>query len=88
MLVIITTLTALPPPAAAQSCSSSLSQLSVCTPFVVPGVGGTAQPPNADCCAALKGVVAGCACSTLNIISRLPTSCGLPPVSCNGESRF
>ncbi|XP_057788185.1 stamen-specific protein FIL1-like [Salvia miltiorrhiza] len=65
---------------AQDTCSSSLSSLNVCTPFVVPGA--TAANPNADCCGALQAVNHDCLCSTLRIASRIPAQCNLPPLSC------
>ncbi|XP_017699276.1 protein LIM1 [Phoenix dactylifera] len=67
--------------AQSQNCSAALSQLTTCAPFVVPGA--SQGPPSDQCCAALQGVDHTCLCNTLNIISRLPSSCKLPSVTCN-----
>lgn len=64
---------------AQSTCSSSLSSLNVCTPFVVPGA---AANPSADCCGALQSIDHDCLCSTLRIASRIPVQCNLPPLSC------
>ncbi|KAG0452705.1 hypothetical protein HPP92_025097 [Vanilla planifolia] len=69
-------------PIIAQDCSAGLSDVTVCTPFVVTGPGGKAPNPSPECCNALKGVNHDCLCSTLSIISKLPSSCNLPPLSC------
>lgn len=62
-----------------QSCSSQLQTLNVCAPFVVPGNNGL---PSSECCGALQSVQHDCLCSTLQIASRLPSRCSLPPSSC------
>ncbi|PKA52771.1 Protein MEN-8 [Apostasia shenzhenica] len=71
--------------AAAQTanCSAGLSDLTVCAPFVVPGAAGGPPIPSAQCCSALKGVNRECLCNTLDIISKLPSTCSLPAVSCS-----
>ncbi|GAB2265235.1 Guanine nucleotide-binding protein alpha-3 subunit [Dionaea muscipula] len=60
------------------SCSSQLSNLNVCVPHVLPGAAG----PTNECCSALQSVQGDCLCNTLRIASRLPSACGLPPMSC------
>ncbi|GAV72489.1 LTP_2 domain-containing protein [Cephalotus follicularis] len=62
------------------SCTSELSNLNVCAPFVVPGATNT--NPSADCCGALQSVQHDCLCNTLRIAARLPSQCNLPPLSC------
>lgn len=62
-----------------QSCSSELSTLNVCAPFVVPGNNGN---PSSECCGALQAVEHDCLCSTLRIASQLPTRCNIPSTSC------
>ncbi|XP_022968421.1 stamen-specific protein FIL1 [Cucurbita pepo subsp. pepo] len=64
--------------AQAQSCSTQLSNLNGCAPFVLPG----ASNPSPECCAALGAVQQDCLCSTLRISSTLPSLCRLPPLSC------
>ncbi|XP_047973120.1 stamen-specific protein FIL1-like [Salvia hispanica] len=63
----------------AQPCSSALSALNVCTPYVVPGAVGNPSP---DCCGALQSINRDCLCSTLRIASRIPAQCNLPPLTC------
>lgn len=65
--------------AQSQSCSSELSSLNVCAPFVVPG---NSANPSTECCGALQGVQHDCLCSTLRIASQLPSRCNLSPTSC------
>ncbi|KAH6770855.1 Bifunctional inhibitor/lipid-transfer protein/seed storage 2S albumin superfamily protein [Perilla frutescens var. hirtella] len=67
---------------AQSACSSSLSTLNVCAPFVVPG---SAANPSSDCCGALQAVDHDCLCSTLRIASRIPVQCNLPPLSCGTQ---
>ncbi|XP_029120147.1 protein LIM1 [Elaeis guineensis] len=66
-----------------QNCSAGLAQLTSCAPYVLPGT--NQGPPNEQCCAALRGVDHTCLCNTLNIISRLPSSCNLSPVTCSNN---
>lgn len=61
-----------------QSCSTQLSNLNGCAPFVLPG----ASNPSPECCGALGAVQQDCLCSTLRIASTLPSLCHLPPLSC------
>ncbi|CAK7337216.1 unnamed protein product [Dovyalis caffra] len=63
-----------------QQCTSQLSSLNVCAPFVVPGATNTS--PNSECCNALEAVQHDCLCSTLQIASRLPSKCNLSPLTC------
>lgn len=67
-----------------QSCSTQLSNLNNCAPFVLPG----ATNPSAECCGALGAVQQDCLCSTLRIASTLPSLCHLPPLSCGQFSLF
>ncbi|KAK6926281.1 Bifunctional inhibitor/plant lipid transfer protein/seed storage helical domain [Dillenia turbinata] len=82
MLVIINMVTQGPQigRAQVQSCRDHLGNLNVCAPFVVPG-GGSANP-GPDCCSSLQAVDHECLCNTLRIAARLPSQCGLPPVTC------
>ncbi|XP_057774436.1 stamen-specific protein FIL1-like [Salvia miltiorrhiza] len=64
---------------AQDTCSSTLSSLNVCAPFVVPGA---AANPSPDCCGALQAINHDCLCSTLRIASRIPVQCNLPPLAC------
>ncbi|KAL1550772.1 stamen-specific protein FIL1-like [Salvia divinorum] len=64
------------------TCSSALSTLNVCTPFVVPGAVGN---PSSDCCGALQSIDRDCLCSTLRVASRIPAQCNLPPFTCPSE---
>ncbi|KAH9677969.1 AAI domain-containing protein [Citrus sinensis] len=63
-----------------QSCTSELTNLNSCAPYVVPGVATTT--PSSDCCAALQSVDRDCFCNTVRIAARLPSQCNLPPLSC------
>ncbi|CAI9775011.1 unnamed protein product [Fraxinus pennsylvanica] len=67
---------------AQSSCSSSLANLSVCAPFVVPGA--TNAAPSSDCCGALQSLDHECICNTVRIAARLPSQCNLPSLSCGG----
>ncbi|KAF1884662.1 hypothetical protein Lal_00028546 [Lupinus albus] len=60
-------------------CTSQLSNLNVCAPFVVPGALGA---PSAGCCDALQAINRDCLCNTLRIASQLPSQCQLPPLGC------
>ncbi|KAL3650477.1 Guanine nucleotide-binding protein alpha-3 subunit [Castilleja foliolosa] len=64
---------------AQNTCTSSLTSLNVCAPFVVPGASAN---PNNDCCGALQAVDHECLCSTLRIAARIPAQCNLPPLTC------
>ncbi|KAH1206992.1 Stamen-specific protein FIL1 [Glycine max] len=61
------------------TCSSQLSDLNVCAPFVVPGVNTN---PNATCCNALQAVDRDCLCNTIRIASQLASQCQIPSLSC------
>ncbi|KAG9445158.1 hypothetical protein H6P81_016498 [Aristolochia fimbriata] len=63
------------------NCSQQLSGLTACAPFVVPG-GGNGGVPSGECCSALQSVAHDCVCTTLQIVSRLPSQCSLPPAAC------
>nr|XP_010933873.3 protein LIM1 [Elaeis guineensis] len=80
-MLLLMAMTAQSPVAQPQNCSAALGRLTTCAPFVIPGTGQ--GPPSDQCCAALQGVDHTCLCNTINIISRLPSSCKLPPVTCN-----
>ncbi|KAJ7975670.1 stamen-specific protein FIL1-like [Quillaja saponaria] len=69
--------------AEAQSCSTQLTNLNVCAPFVVPGATNT--NPSTDCCGALEAVHHDCLCNTLRVASRLPSQCNLPPLTCDAN---
>ncbi|XP_073018061.1 stamen-specific protein FIL1-like [Primulina eburnea] len=71
------------PQSLAQTCSSTLSTLNVCAPFVMPGAAATA--PNPDCCNALQAVDHNCLCNTIRIASRIPAQCNLPPLTCGAN---
>jgi len=62
------------------ACTTELSNLNVCAPFVVPGASNTR--PSATCCNALQAVDRGCLCNTLRIASQLPSQCRLPTLTC------
>ncbi|XP_028117753.1 protein 108 [Camellia sinensis] len=64
----------------AQTCSTQLSNLNVCAPFVLPGAPNA--NPSAYCCNALQAVDQNCLCSTLRISARLPSQCNLPAITC------
>ncbi|XVE58597.1 hypothetical protein DITRI_Ditri04bG0182300 [Diplodiscus trichospermus] len=66
-----------------QSCTTELTNLNVCAPFVVPGAGQAIPTP--DCCGALQAVQHECLCSTLRIASQLPSRCNLPALDCGTE---
>ncbi|KAF8380312.1 hypothetical protein HHK36_027794 [Tetracentron sinense] len=55
------------------SCSTELSNLNSCAPYVMPGTQDT--NPGTECCNALTGVDQNCLCSTIRIAARLPTQC-------------
>ncbi|XP_039029068.1 stamen-specific protein FIL1-like [Hibiscus syriacus] len=80
LLVLLTVAAVRTQTAKAQSCTTQLTNLNVCAPFVVPGA--TQTNPSPDCCAALQSVQHDCFCSTLSIASRLPSQCNLPPLTC------
>ncbi|KAK8686616.1 hypothetical protein V6N13_125639 [Hibiscus sabdariffa] len=80
ILVLLTVAAVQTQTAKAQSCTTELTNLNVCAPFVVPGA--TQTTPSPDCCAALQSVQHDCFCSTLIIASRLPSQCNLPPLTC------
>ncbi|KAI4347511.1 hypothetical protein L6164_008321 [Bauhinia variegata] len=61
-------------------CTSQLTNLNTCAPFVVPGAPNT--NPSTDCCGALRAVDQDCLCSTIRIASQLPSQCQLPPLAC------
>ncbi|KHN31527.1 Stamen-specific protein FIL1 [Glycine soja] len=61
------------------TCSSQLSDLNVCAPFVVPGVNTN---PNATCCNALQAVDRDCLCNTIRIASQLASQCQIPSLGC------
>ncbi|KAB2011817.1 hypothetical protein ES319_D09G046000v1 [Gossypium barbadense] len=83
ILVLLTVVAVQTQTAKAQSCSTELTNLNVCAPFVVPGA--TQTNPSPDCCAALQSVQHDCLCSTLSIASRLPSQCNLPPLTCGNR---
>ncbi|KAK7270837.1 hypothetical protein RJT34_26296 [Clitoria ternatea] len=62
------------------ACTSELSNLNVCAPFVVPGAANT--NPSAGCCSALQAVDPACLCNTLRIASQLPSQCQMSPFTC------
>ncbi|KAG9146260.1 hypothetical protein Leryth_007963 [Lithospermum erythrorhizon] len=66
------------------SCSTSLGNLNVCAPFVVPGALNT--NPSHDCCNALQAIDHDCLCNSLRVTARLPSQCNLPSISCAGMS--
>ncbi|XP_062076139.1 protein MEN-8-like [Humulus lupulus] len=66
--------------AEAQVCSTQLSNLNVCAPFVVPGA--SVPHPTSDCCVALGALNHDCICNTLRIASQLPSLCNVPAVPC------
>lgn len=67
----------------AQTCGAQLSGLAPCARYSVPPVPGQPLPaPGQDCCSALGAVTHDCACGALDIITSLPTKCGLPRVTC------
>ncbi|XP_051142429.1 stamen-specific protein FIL1-like [Andrographis paniculata] len=79
LLTLLLIMTAMPGPALSQQqCSNVLSSLNKCVPFVMPGAGA----PSADCCSALQGVDHACLCNMLQVSSRIPTECSLPPLAC------
>ncbi|CAA6663359.1 unnamed protein product [Spirodela intermedia] len=63
----------------AGNCTDDITSLAACAPFVLPG----ASAPNSQCCSALGSVERSCLCSTLNILTSLPSSCSLSPVRCS-----
>ncbi|WP_375792699.1 hypothetical protein [Yersinia pestis] len=79
MLVLVTALQG--GEAQSDSCTSELSNLNVCAPFVVPGANDTT--PSSECCGALEAVNRDCLCNTLRIAARLPTQCQLNSLTCD-----
>ncbi|PIN02759.1 hypothetical protein CDL12_24726 [Handroanthus impetiginosus] len=67
--------------AQSSTCSSSLANLNVCAPFVVPG----ATTPSHECCGALQVVDHECLCNTLRIAMSMPARCNLPTISCGNK---
>ncbi|KAL2458356.1 Bifunctional inhibitor/lipid-transfer protein/seed storage 2S albumin superfamily protein [Abeliophyllum distichum] len=67
---------------AQSSCSSSLANLNVCAPFVVPGATNTA--PSSDCCGALQSLDHDCMCNMVRVAARLPAQCNLASLNCGG----
>ncbi|XP_027101316.2 protein 108-like isoform X1 [Coffea arabica] len=68
------------------SCPTTLANLNVCVPFLVPGSGPADNPPSAECCNAVQAVKEDCICNTLQIASRLPTRCNLPVLNCSAAN--
>ncbi|TKY45129.1 MEN-8 protein [Spatholobus suberectus] len=66
--------------AQSSTCSSQLSNLNVCAPFVVPGAPNTS--PSATCCSAIQAVDRGCLCNTMRIAFQLPSQCQIPSLAC------
>ncbi|XP_034924523.1 LOW QUALITY PROTEIN: stamen-specific protein FIL1 [Populus alba] len=83
VLLLLTALAVQTQLARSQQCTSQLimNNLNVCAPFVVPGSANT--NPSAECCNALEALQHDCLCSTLQISSRLPSQCNLPPLTCS-----
>ncbi|GAA0184900.1 hypothetical protein Leryth_008415 [Lithospermum erythrorhizon] len=67
---------------AQQSCSAAAGNLTLCTPFVVPGSSSANATPSRECCGALQAIAPDCLCNTVRITAHLPTRCNLPPLSC------
>ncbi|KAJ6761309.1 PROTEIN YY1 [Salix purpurea] len=86
VLLLLTALAVQTQLAHSQQCTSQLSNLNVCAPFVLPGAANTT--PSAECCNALEAVQHDCLCSTLQISSRLPSQCSLPPLTCGTEQAW
>ncbi|XP_077248567.1 protein LIM3-like [Tasmannia lanceolata] len=68
----------------AQNCSADLINLNPCAPYVVPGSTST-NDPSPQCCSSLEQVNHECLCSTIRIITRIPSFCNLPPITCPSE---
>ncbi|KHM99143.1 Stamen-specific protein FIL1 [Glycine soja] len=66
--------------AQSSTCTTQLSELNVCAPFVVPGVNTN---PSSRCCNALQAVDRDCLCSTIRIASQLPSQCQIPSLGCS-----
>ncbi|XP_072981040.1 protein M7-like isoform X2 [Typha angustifolia] len=81
LALLLMTLAAHSQVALSQNCSVELSGLVNCAPYVVPGAPNGAPSP--QCCSALGAIDHSCACSTLEIISRLPSRCNIPSVNCS-----
>ncbi|GAA0141255.1 hypothetical protein LIER_02441 [Lithospermum erythrorhizon] len=61
------------------TCSASLGNLNVCTPFLVPGSSASNYNPSPECCNAIQAVGQDCLCNTLRMVSHLPAQCNLSP---------
>jgi hypothetical protein len=69
-----------------QRCAAAMGNVNTCAPFLLPGAAN--EVPSQECCTALQAVDQGCICSTIQIASRLPSKCNLPPLTCpGGDSR-
>eukprot|EP00268_Persea_americana_P055011 TRINITY_DN63608_c0_g1_i1.p1 TRINITY_DN63608_c0_g1~~TRINITY_DN63608_c0_g1_i1.p1 ORF type:complete len:100 (+),score=14.41 TRINITY_DN63608_c0_g1_i1:39-302(+) len=64
--------------AQAQNCTTELVNLSPCAPYAIPG----STSPSPQCCSSIKAVDHNCLCNTINIVSKLPALCSLPPITC------
>ncbi|XP_073148583.1 stamen-specific protein FIL1 [Henckelia pumila] len=84
LVIVLVAQSQLMPQSLAQTCSSSLSTLNVCAPFVMPGAAATATP-SPDCCNALQTIEHDCLCNTIRIASRIPAQCNLPPLTCGAN---
>ncbi|KAJ8752974.1 hypothetical protein K2173_008709 [Erythroxylum novogranatense] len=80
LLLLVTVISVQSQVGDAQNCSTQLSNLNACSPFLVPG--NPNPNPNADCCNALQAVQHDCICNTIQIANRIPMQCNLPPLRC------
>ncbi|XP_065868708.1 protein MEN-8-like [Euphorbia lathyris] len=80
VIVVVITLGVQTRLAESQACTSQLTNLNVCAPYVVPG--STNPNPSAECCSALQSVNHDCLCNTLRVAARLPSHCNLQPLNC------
>ncbi|KAF5742570.1 stamen-specific protein FIL1 isoform X1 [Tripterygium wilfordii] len=78
LLVLLIALAAETQMAQAQDCQAQLTGVNACAPFVLPG----ATNPSTDCCNALSSVQHDCLCSTVRMVTHLPSQCNLPTVTC------
>ncbi|XP_073272150.1 stamen-specific protein FIL1-like [Primulina huaijiensis] len=83
LVIVLAAQSQMIPRSLAQTCSSSLSALNICAPFVMPGA--AAAPPSPDCCNALQTIEHDCLCNTIRIASRMPAQCNLPPLTCGAN---
>ncbi|GLJ35024.1 hypothetical protein SUGI_0704920 [Cryptomeria japonica] len=68
----------------AQDCVNDLENLAACTTAI--GGNGTVSTPSNQCCTALKSTSSDCICNAVRTVTALPSKCGLPSITCPGNS--